>query len=299
MNGKTERKHVRLGGDRLSYGLLMAPSFGLLFLLTVVPLIFSVGVSLFNYNILTPNTFRFNGIDNFLRAFNDRYFWKSVRISLIQVTGTVAGQMVVGMLVALLLSREFKGVKLLRGLYIVPMMITPVVSGLMWRMLFNTDLGMINYLLSVVGIGRVNWLGDSTMALITVIITDIWMSTPFVTTILLAGIQSISKDYYEAARVDGANIFRQYFHITLPLLKPMILLSVLFRAMDAIRRFDSIMAMTGGGPGNATETLNLYAYNQGFSNWYIGYSSAISFIMLVIIFSLSIFLLSRIRKVDN
>ncbi len=284
--------------DRIEQFLLMFPSFFLLFLLTIVPLIFSVGISLFDYSLLAADTATFVGLGNFIRAFSDGAFWHSVWISLVQVGGTVVGQMICGMAIALLLSREFKGVKIARGLYIIPMMITPIVSGIMWRMLFNTDLGMINYFLSLVGIDKVNWLGDSSTALLTIIVTDIWMSTPFVAVILLAGIQAISKDYYEASTIDGASRTKQFINITLPLVKPMMLLALLFRVMDAIRRFDSIMAMTAGGPGNSTETLNLFAYFQGFTFWHIGYSSALSFIMLVIIFGLSIFMLNKINSVD-
>ncbi len=284
--------------DKVESFILIAPSFLLLFILTIVPLVFSVGISLFDYSLLSASSATFVGLDNFVRAFNDSKFWDSVVVTIIQVVATVVGQMVCGMLVALLLSREFKGVKIARALYMIPMMITPVVSGIMWRMLFNTDLGMVNYLLSLIGIDKIDWLGNASTALITIIITDIWMSTPFVSIILLAGIQAISKDYYEASRIDGANILQQFAAITLPLVKPMLLLALLFRIMDAIRRFDSIMAMTAGGPGNATETLNLFAYFQGFTFWHIGYSSALSFIMLVIIFTVSVIMLNRINNID-
>ncbi len=292
------KKSKKFRFDKVESFILIAPSFLLLFILTIVPLVFSVGISLFDYSLLSASSATFVGLDNFVRAFNDTKFWDSVVVTIIQVVATVVGQMVCGMLVALLLSREFKGVKIARALYMIPMMITPVVSGIMWRMLFNTDLGMINYLLSLVGIDKVDWLGNATTALVTIIITDIWMSTPFVAIILLAGIQAISKDYYEASRIDGANLIQQFAAITLPLVKPMMLLALLFRIMDAIRRFDSIMAMTAGGPGNATETLNLFAYFQGFTFWHIGYSSALSFIMLVLIFTVSVVMLNRINNID-
>lgn len=217
-------------------------------------------------------------------------------ITVIQVVSTVVGQMVLGMLVALLLSREFRGAKLMRSLYIIPMMITPIVSGIMWRMMFNADLGIINYMLGKLGVSAINWLGSPNTALATIIITDIWLSTPFVTMILLAGIQAISNDYYDAAAMDGVNTLQRFFYITLPLCKPMVLLALLFRIMDAIRRYDSIMAMTAGGPGIATQTLNIYAYYQGFSYFNIGYSSALSMILLVTIFIISIILLGKIRK---
>lgn len=281
--------------DKQTLFCLTMPSFVILFILTVVPLVFSMGISLFNYNITDMQNVKFVGFANFIRAFKDEYFRSAIKITVIQVAATVVGQMTLGMLAALLLSREFKGVKIMRALYIIPMMITPIVSGIMWRMMFNADLGIVNYMLGKVGISAVNWLGNPHTALITIIVTDIWLSTPFVTMILLAGIQSISNDYYDAAAMDGVNVLQKFFYITLPLTKPMVLLALLFRIMDAIRRYDSIMAMTAGGPGIATQTLNIYAYYQGFSYFNIGYSSALSVILLVIIFIISIILLRKIR----
>ncbi len=290
------KKKSRLGSNDISFKFLVLPSFILLFVLTIVPLIYSIVISLFDYSFMMPDKIRFIGFGNFIRAFEDSSFIHSLGVTAIQVVATVALQMVCGMLFALLLSRDFRGAKLIRAIYIIPMMITPVVVGLMWRMLFNTDMGMINYLLSLVNIPAVNWLGEGNMALLTVILADVWLSTPFVATILLAGIQGISRDYYEAATVDGANAVQSFFSITLPLVKPMILIALLFRVMDAIKRFDSIYVMTAGGPGNSTETLNLYAYQQAFNNWYIGYSAALSFLMLIVIFALSAFILARMNK---
>ena len=284
-------------GD-VSFNALVAPAFILLFALTLIPLLFSVIISFFDFRLTQLNAISFSGLENFIRAFGDRKFVSAIVITVIQVVATVAGQMIIGMAVALLLSREGRVIKVMRSLYIIPMMITPVVTGLMFRMMFNADLGIVNYLLGLVGVDPVNWLGNGKLALVTVIIADIWLSTPFVTMILLAGVQSISSDYYDAAAIDGVNSLQQFFYITLPLIKPMILLALLFRIMDAIRRFDSIMAMTAGGPGVATQTLNLYSYYQGFSYFNIGYSSALSLIMLIVIFAISLFLLRKIKNED-
>lgn len=284
--------------DDYSFYALVAPAFVLLFALTVVPILFSLIISFFNFKFTQMNNIRFAGFDNFIRAFQDRNFRESVRTTIIQVVTTVSGQMILGMAAALLLSREGRLIRILRSLYIIPMMITPIVTGLMFRMMFNADMGIFNYLLSLIGISPVNWLGDGRNALITVIVTDIWLSTPFVTMILMAGVQSVSQDYYDAAIIDGVNGIQQFFYITVPLIKPMILLALLFRIMDAIRRYDSIMAMTAGGPGTATQTLNIYSYYQGFSYYSIGYSSALSLIMLIIIFSISLVLLKRIQSSD-
>lgn len=282
--------------DRRSLHLLTMPALIVLVALTAVPLLFSFGISLFDYNITKAQNISFVGLSNFLRAFEDDQFRSAIKVTVIQVLGTVAGQMFIGMLIALLLSRDFRGAKIMRSLYIIPMMITPVVSGIMWRMMLNADLGILNYLLGRIGIGAVNWLGSPKMALVAVIVTDIWLSTPMVTMILLAGIQGISQDYYDAAVMDGANTLQRFMYVTLPLVKPMVLLALLFRIMDAIRRYDSIMAMTAGGPGTATQTLNIYAYYQGFSYFNIGYSSALSMILLILIFTISLILLKMIRN---
>ncbi|WP_394927232.1 carbohydrate ABC transporter permease [uncultured Robinsoniella sp.] len=297
---KIKTKKIKLPNykrkDKRTLFFLTMPSFVILFILTVVPLVFSLGISMFDYNITNAKNIKFVGLANFIRAVRDNYFTSAILVTVIQVAATVAGQMVLGMLIALLLSREFKGAKIMRSLYIIPMMITPVVSGIMWRMMFNADLGIVNYMLGKLGVPSINWLGSPGTALATIIITDIWLSTPFVTMILLAGIQAISNDYYDAAAMDGVNTLQKFCYITLPLTKPMVLLALLFRIMDAIRRYDSIMAMTAGGPGISTQTLNIYAYYQGFSYFNIGYSSALSMILLISIFVISIILLKKIRK---
>src|SRR5699024_2281535 len=249
---------------------LMISSFLILFIITIFPLIGSFLSSLFKWNLANPDQRDFIGLQNFIRLFTEGDFWYSVFLTLYQVIGTVVGQLILGMLIALLLARKFKGVKILRSLYLIPMMTTPIVAGLIWKMLFNPERGMINYILSFIGINDINWLGNSNLAMPAIIITDLWLSTPFVTVILLAGIMSIPKDYTEAAKIDGAGAFRSFWHITLPLLKPMIWLALLFRVMDAIKRFDTIYVMTGGGPGRSTETLDLYAYFQSFDYLNIG-----------------------------
>lgn len=284
--------------DDVSFSALVAPAFILLFALTLVPILFSLVISFFNFKLTQIGSISFCGLDNFVRALGDKIFRSALWTTVIQVVCTVSGQMVLGMAAALLLSREGRFVRVLRSLYIIPMMITPIVTGLMFRMMFNADMGIFNYLLSLFGVDPVNWLGNGRNALITVIVTDIWLSTPFVTMILMAGVQSISSDFYDAAAIDGVSGIQQFFYITLPLIRPMILLALLFRTMDAIRRYDSIMAMTAGGPGTATQTLNIYSYYQGFSYFNIGYSSALSLVMLVVIFAISMVLLKRIRQDD-
>ncbi|WP_099355252.1 carbohydrate ABC transporter permease [Fredinandcohnia onubensis] len=278
------------------YYLLIGPPFLILFSLTAGPLIVSVFMSLLDWNLAKPTDIDFIGLGNFMNMIVDMNFWNAILLTIYQVGATVIGQLILGIGIALLLSREFKGVQLLRSLYLIPMMTTPIVVGMTWRMLFNTDMGIINYFLSLIGISPINWLGSSTYAMPSIILTDLWLSTPFVAVILIAGLQSLPKEPIEAAKIDGATTFQIFYHIILPLLKPIIWLAVLFRTMDAIRRFETIFVMTAGGPGNSTETLNLHAYFHAFKYLEIGYSSALSVLMLIIIFTSSMVILRKVQQ---
>jgi multiple sugar transport system permease protein len=289
-------KAILFSDSERLYKMLVVIPFGVLFALTALPLLATFVTSLFGWYLGDPMGPKFIGFSNYSQMFSDPTFWNSIGKTAYQVIVTVSGQMVLGMSIALLLSRKFRGVGLLRSLYIIPMMITPVIVGLLWRMLFNPSGGAINYFLSLVGIHGPNWLGDTRTAMPAIILTDLWFSTPFVGVILLAGILSIPTEIFEAARVDGASASKIFWNITLPLLRPMIFLSLLFRLMDAMKRFDSIYVMTGGGPGNSTETLDLHIYFATFENLQVGYSAAMGCVLLVLIFGVSIVIL---RKMEN
>lgn len=284
--------------NHFAWYILIGPPFVILFLLTAVPLVLNIYTGLLDWNLGDPAGSVFVGLQNYFDLAVDPAFWNSMWLTAYQVVGTVSIQLVIGIAIALLLSQDFRGAQFLRSVYLIPMMTTPVVVGLMWRMLYNTDSGMINYLLSLVGIAPVNWLGDASTAMPALIGADVWLSTPFVVVIMLAGIRSIPTEVYEAAQVDGASGSKMFWNITLPLLKPMILLAVLFRVMDAIRRFDTIYVMTGGGPGNSTETLDLFAYFNAFTYLEVGKGAAIATIMLLIIFLISLPILRQAQKSD-
>lgn len=277
------------------FNLLIGPPFAVLFLITAVPLALSLYTSLLDWNRADPAGATFVGLGNFADLATDGAFWRSVALTAYQVVGTVTMQLLVGIPLALLLSREFRGAKLIRSLYLVPMMSTPVVVGLMWKMLLNTDSGVVNYLLSVVGVGPLDFLGSTKLAMPSIIGTDVWLSTPFVVVILVAALQSLPREVLEAARVDGATAWQQFWHVILPLIRPMIMLAVLFRTMDAIKRFDTIYVMTGGGPGNATETLDLHAYFYAFTYLDVGRGAAVATFMLALIVGISSLLLRSIR----
>jgi multiple sugar transport system permease protein len=274
-----------------TFALLVGPPFFILVLLTIVPLFFTLGTSFTSWNLVKPGSLQFNGLQNYWKMINDPTFWVVVGNTVYQVVGTVAGQLIIGMICAYILSRPVRGMGALRSLYIIPMMMTPIVVGMMWRMLLNAEFGVVNYILSLFGVIGPNWLGDPTWAMPSVIMTDWWLSTPFVTMIFVAGIQSMPIEPFEAAAIDGANKFQVFTLISLPLLKPMIYLAALFRTMDAIKRFDTIYVLTSGGPGMATETMNLHSYFHAFGYLNLGYSAALSILMMLISFAAaSIFL---------
>ena len=283
--------------DRWAYRLLIWPSFIVLFGLTIVPLAINFYLAFTNTTITTLNKAKYIGLDNFVRIFTkDDYFWQAALVTLKLVAGTVSVQIFFGMLVALLWYVEFRGVRICRVLHLIPMMITGIVSGFIWRMLLNTDMGIVNYLLESAGLNGLNWLGDESMAVLSVILVNLWGGTPFVTIILLSGLQGVEKSYLEAAKIDGATSIQIFFRVILPIIRPILLLAVMFRLMDAIRQYDLIEALTYGGPGVATTQLNLYAYNIGFGQWRLGYGAALSMIIMAIILACSLLFMRQINR---
>lgn len=281
------------------YYLLLLPSFLALFLLSIGPIVYSIYSSLFSWNLANPTGKKFIGLGNYSMMLQSETFWAVLKNTAVQVFGTLFFQVLLGTLLALLFSRKMRGQKIFRSLYMLPMMTTPVVVGMVWRLLLNPELGMINYLLSLFGISGPNWLGEASTAMPMVILSDVWLSTPFATIIILAGIQSLPMDVYEAARVDGASPIGIFFRITLPLLKPVMWFAILFRLMDAFKRFDSIYIMTSGGPGIATETLNLHAYIHSFNYLDIGYGSATAVFALLLIILFSGVILYKIQTSET
>jgi multiple sugar transport system permease protein len=283
--------------DRLSFLLLIGPPFLIIFVLTVVPFFYSVYLSTWKMNFAMPENTRFVGLRNFVyMVTTDPNFWTIIRNTAVQVFGTVSLQVVIGILLALLFARPVRGMGVARGLLMIPMMATPVVIGVIWRFMVNPDFGIINYLLSLVRIPGPDWLGRPGLAMATIIAADVWLSTSFVTIILIAGISSLPIEPFEAATVDGASSWQSFFYITLPLLSPVIWVAVMFRLIDALKRFDSIVIMTAGGPGNATETLNLFAYSNAFTMMDAGYGSALAVLLFLLIGLVSIFTIRRVQR---
>jgi multiple sugar transport system permease protein len=277
----------------------MAP--GLLFLavFAIYPSIYSLVISFFRWNLNDPLGKRFGEFHNYEILLKDPAFWHSVGVTLRYVAAVTILELGIGLGLALLFFRAFPGDKFLRALLILPMVVAPVVVGLLWRYMLNVQFGIVNYIVDLLGFGRVDFLGDPGWALPTLVLVDVWQWTPFIFLILLAALQGIPEDILEAARVDGAKPVRIFFEHMLPLLRYPIAVAVALRMIDAFRVYDFIFMTTRGGPIDKTSTLSWQIYDAGFKSFDIGYASAFSWLMLILVVVVTtVFLRLMLRKED-
>jgi len=276
--------------------LLLSP--GLLLLLGMLyPFFLGVYYSLTNYYLQYPHLFRFIWLRNYLKLLEDPLFSYSLRFTLGYALVAVVVQVGLGLAVALLLNSRIIGRGVIRGMMLMPLMMPPVITALMWKiMMASTKAGILNYLLSFLGLGPVNWLGAMNSAIVSVFIIDTWGNLPFVSLILLGGLQSLPSEPYEAARVDGAAGWGIFRYITLPLLKPFIILAATFRVMDSLRIFDVIYAATVGGPADATMNLHMRAFFYAFQWYQMGMGMAYAMVLLILVFLASYFLMGYWKR---
>lgn len=276
--------------------LLLAP--GLLLLLGMLyPFFLGVYYSLTNYYLQYPHLFRFIWLRNYLKLLEDPLFSYSLKFTLSYALVAVVVQVGLGLAVALLLNSRIIGRGVIRGMMLMPLMMPPVITALMWKiMMASTKAGILNYLLSFLGLGPVNWLGAMNSAIVSVFIIDTWGNLPFVAIILLGGLQSLPTEPYEAARVDGAAAWGVFRYITLPLLKPFIILAATFRVMDSLRIFDVIYAATVGGPADATMNLHMRAFFYAFQWYQMGMGMAYAIVLLILVFLASYLLMGYWKR---
>ena len=239
----------------------------------------------------------YTGLDNYIKLMTDARFWNALKNTIVFTSISVLLELVIGMAIALFINRPFSAQGFIRAAVLLPWAIPTVVSAKIWAWIFNTDLGILNYALYSLGLinADLNWLGHPVLAMASAIAVDVWKTTPFAALLLLAGLQVIPDDLYRAASVDGATGWQKFRHVTLPHLKPVILIVLLFRTLDAFRVFDAIYILTGGGPANSTETLSIYAYKILFQTLDFGYGSTIAVSIFVVIMIISIFYISVIK----
>ena len=285
-----DRSGIEQQEARIAWGLIL-PALLTILLVALFPLLWTLWESLHLHDLRMPWLGQpFVGLDNYVEAFSDPRFWGALGHTVFFAGTSVGLELVIGLWLALALNRAFRGRGLVRASVLVPWAIPTVVSALLWRFMFEGQHGIVNEALVGLGVLRepVVWFIQPIAAWVPVILADVWKTTPFVALLLLAGLQNIDASLYEAARIDGASAWRQFRYVTLPLLKPAILVALIFRTLDAFRVFDLIYALTGGGPGTSTEPIALYTFNVLLQNLQFGYGSALSIIVFLITFGLAI-----------
>lgn len=266
---------------------MLLPAIIVLVFTSVIPLGYSIYNSFTSLKLSFGKSYEFVGIDNYAAAFKDELFINSFLITILFVVVTVILEVIFGMAIALLFSREHRKFGLTRTLLLLPMVSTPVVVGILWRILLNTDYGVINYLFSWLGLSKANWLGEPALAVISIMAVDIWQWTPFMVLIIIAALLSVPHELVEASRIDGATRWVTFRSVRLPFIMPVFLIAVLLRFIDAFKVVDTVYVMTYGGPGNATKVLSMFIYQTSLKYFNIGYGSAIAilFILFLIIVS--------------
>jgi len=256
----------------------------------IFPWIFTLWMSVRQWQIGGEEYFV--GFDNYLRLMSDARFWQSMGHTLSYTILSVIAPMVLGTIAALIFDSKIPLRGLLRGIFVMPMMATPVAVALVWTMMYHPQLGVLNYLLSLIGIPPQEWIFNQSTVIPSLVAVETWQWTPLTMLIVLGGLASMPRDPFESAQIDGANGWQQFRYITLPMILPFIMVAVIIRSIDALKSFDIIYAMTQGGPGTASETINIYLYNVAFAYYDIGYASAMAVIFFIIIIAMSIALLA-------
>lgn len=287
MNHSLERYKTRM------YYLLLIPAVVLTLVLLLVPITRGIQISFTNLNML-KGTDSFIGIENYIKVFTDIRFYQALYRTLIYTVVVVVFNFLIGFGMAYICYQRFIGNKILRIIIVLPMLLIPSAGSLLWMYLYNYDLGAFNRILNLLGIGKVQWLISQDLSLYSIALTDIWSWTPFMFLLLLAGLEGINRTPIEAARIDGANEFQLMRYVIIPMMSPVISVSVALKAINVFRTFDYVWIMTKGGPGTSSEILSTYIYKESFKNMTYGYSSAMSIAVMLVSIILSIFLIRKL-----
>jgi len=273
-----------------------APALVVVFVLMVFPVFYTLYMSLHSWFASSLTKPEFIGLANFKRAFTqDERFRNALWLTLYFTALATALQVFLGVALALLLNRPFRGKGFFRSIFLLPMVATPVAIALVWMMMYNPTLGVMNYLVGLIRLGPFKWVSDAYLVIPALAMVDTWEWTPLITLITLAGLASLPLEPYESALIDGATPAQMFWRITLPLLRPTIMVALLFRAIDCLKTFDIIYVMTAGGPGFASETLNVYTFQVGLFYFHIGYACSLLMILFALVLGVSLVLI-KVRR---
>lgn len=266
-------------------------------LFIIYPIFYSLGVSFTNWDLI--NAKEFVGFGNYTRLLSDPQFWNSLKNTFYFIIGYLPSVMIIGLLIALLLNSKLKMKVLFRGIYFLPVVTSWVAVSLVWKWLFNPKFGLINYFIEMIGLSGPSWLNDPKTAMIAIIITSVWKDIGFIMVLYLGGLQNISTSLYEAAGIDGASKFQQFWKITLPMLKPTTFFVSMISLINSFQVFDQVNIMTEGGPGDSTTVLVQNIYNSAFKYSEMGYAAAMSWVLFLIILVVSLVQMWGERKLSK
>lgn len=287
--------------ERSSYikYLMIAPAFLVLAGTTLYPFIYAFFLSFRSWKLSrSPVPGPWVGFENYLRAFDDVHFWNSVIVTFKFTIVSVVLSIVIGLIIALLLQKSTRLNTVLRTLLIFPFAISPALKGFTWRFMLNPYFGILDAAIDVIfpPLKDVVWLGGAGTALFWLAVTEVWGWAPFIALVFIGALDSMSQDPFDAAKVDGASTLKTFWYVTLPMLRPIIVMITLLKTIFSIKVFDQVVTLTGGGPGDATETINYYVYKTGFKFFDMGYASAIAYLMVVVLFFLALLYLKTVMK---
>ncbi|EPR21131.1 carbohydrate ABC transporter permease [Agrobacterium sp. 22-221-1] len=291
--GASRREGSRPARLAPNYWPFVIPALVVISAVIVFPWVFTLWMSAHRWTLGQEQSFI--GFENYIRLASDARFWESLWHTLIYTVLSVVAPLFLGTLAALVFDAQFPLRGFLRGVFVMPMMATPVAIALVWTMMFHPQLGVLNYLLSFIGIGPLEWIYNQSTVIPSLVLVETWQWTPLVMLIVLGGLAAVPREPYESAEIDGANAWQKFRYLTMPMIAPFLMIAVIIRSIDAVKSFDIIYAMTQGGPGTASETINIYLYNTAFAYYDIGYGSAMAVVFFIIIVALS-FVLLMVRQ---
>ncbi|WP_034918357.1 sugar ABC transporter permease [Erwinia sp. 9145] len=268
----------------------------LLLAVSLYTLGYAIYLAIFDIDLMSPPPFDFVGLANFIDVIQQPRLWYSLWHTLVYVAGSTAVELVLGCAIALFISRDFFGRRLVRALLLLPMIVTPIVGGLIWRIFYDPNAGLFNWLIGLVGLAPVDWLGSPQTAMASLILADVWQWTPFIILLVSAGLDALPTEPLEAAELDGARGWRLLAFIKLPMMKSIIMIALFLRMIDAFKSFDLIYVMTRGGPALATETTNMFAYLTGFQDFRISEAVVIAILNTLMVIVVLSFASKRIMK---
>lgn len=285
--------------DAASRWVFMAPAAVILGAMLAYPIFYTVQISFARFDLMTFSAVEWVGWENYAEVLDDYRFWSSMKVTLVYLVFALPLQIALGFGIAFLINAKWKGRGMLRALFLIPMVVAPVVAGGIWRMILDPLWGIVNWALGLIGLGPMDWFGDANLAMASIIIIDTWRWTPFVVLIATAALLALPRDIFEAAEIDGANWWSMLWTITLPLLVPIIAATFVVRWLGAVKMFDIALAATYGGPGGATNVINLFIYEEAFRSLRFAESAAMAVIVLVLTMVLTGIFLRSTRKLEQ